>query len=272
MVGDTYQQILEGVWVSPLLEALVAGGAFRKVERGGTPISPALPVTVKTITLGKLGYLAATEETSENFSLTEGVDKYLSNHMPIEGNIEKISTENLGFFEEKRWWKKDLSTAVKQYGHDEVLSAFYEWSSSQSNFLGKKPITTFLRTVGSLVGMSHRKPAVSNPALDSVERDIAYKTDSRVFFTGDYRIRLARLLKDSGKNLVLEAFLTFYSSVDDKSIPFAAKNFLERADILIDTLKRQQHEQRMQESIAIAQMEAAKQQITEEPEETEEEL
>ena len=60
--------------------------------------------------------------------------------------------------------------------------------------------------------------------------------------------------------------------MDDKSIPFAAKNFLERADILIDTLKRQQYEQRMQESIAIAQMEAAKQQITEEPEDAEEEL
>ena len=249
MIGDTYQLIDTDDFTDSVVEVFVAHGKFRKTETGPYGVyKTRLPETKEVVTITHTPAVYTTEVEPDTFSSNEGVDAYLSNHMPVESNIEKMGSDLIGFTEERKWWLKDLKVAVKQYGHDEVLSAFYEWCSSQSNFLGKKPVSAFLRSVGSLVGMTARKPLVTNPLLDATEKQIAFSTDNKVFFGGDYRIRLAQLLKSYGKVLVVEAFNSFYTTVDDKGQNFAAKNFLERAEILIATIKRQKEEQQKQEA------------------------
>ena len=271
MIGDTFQLIDTDDFTDDMVGVFLKHGKFLKTEKENKVLVTTTP------TYGGWGktetYTKIPEEcTVENFSANEGVDAYLSNHMPGESNIEKIASDLLGFSEERKWWLKDYKTAVKQYGHDEVISAFYEWCSSQSNFLGKKPVSAFLRNVGSLVGMTARKPLVTNPLLDATEKQIAFSTDNKVFFGGDYRVRLARLLKDFGKNLVVEAFNSFYTTVDDKSQNFAAKNFLERAEILISTIQRQKAEQQKQGALAQLQYQEAQKQVTLVEDEEEEEL
>ncbi len=276
MIGDTYQLIDTDDFTDDVVSVFVKHGKFRKTERPYTneaqQTDPSPVYKAISGLLGGKGSLPASEAVIENYSYNEGVDCYLSNHMPIESNIEKMASDLLGFSEERKWWLKDLKASVKQYGHDEVLSAFYEWCSSQSNFLGKKPVSAFLRSVGSLVGMTARKPLVTNPLLDATEKQIAFSTDNKVFFGGDYRIRLAQLLKNYGKVLVVEAFNSFYTTVDDKGQNFAAKNFLERAEILIATIQRQKAEQQKQEALAAIQHQQAQQQVTTVEEEAEEDL
>jgi hypothetical protein len=271
MIGDTFQLIDTDDFTDDVVGVFIKHGKFRKTEKEDKVVVNSTPTYGGW---GRVGtYTKISEEsTIEDFSPNEGVDQYLSNHMPGESNIEKIASDLLGFSEERKWWLKEYKTAVKQYGHDEVLSAFYEWCSSQSNFLGKKPVSAFLRSVGSLVGMTARKPLVTNPLLDATEKQIAFSTDNKVFFGGDYRIRLAQLLKTYGKNLVVEAFNSFYTTVDDKSQNFAAKNFLERAEILIATIQRQKAEQQKQEALAQLQYQQAQQQAVPEDDEAEEEL
>jgi hypothetical protein len=71
---------------------------------------------------------------------------------------------------------------------------------------------------------------------------------------------------------VVEAFNSFYATVDDKGQNFAAKNFLERAEILIATIKRQKEEQQKQEALAQLQYQQAQKQVVPEDDEAEEEL
>jgi hypothetical protein len=262
MIGDTYQLIDTDDFTDDVVGAFVKHGKFRKTEK---EIYSDIP---QRLSAPQPTY----EPEPDTFSPNEGVDAYLSNHMPVESNIEKMASDLIGFSEERKWWLKELKVAVKQYGHDDVLCAFYEWCSSQSNFLGKKPVSAFLRNVGSLVGMTARKPLVTNPLLDDTEKQIAFSTDNKVFFGGDYRIRLAQLLKSYGKVLVVEAFNSFYATVDDKGQNFAAKNFLERAEILIATIKRQKEEQQKQEALAQLQYQQAQKQVVPEDDEAEEDL
>ncbi len=196
-------------------------------------------------------------------------EKYLMNGMPIEANIKKISDEHIGFCEDKTFWVKDLKTAVKEHGHDEVLSAFYDWSSSQTGFLGKKPISAFLKNASANIGMAVRKPSVTNVNLDKVEKEIAYYSENAVFFGGDYKMRLAVLIKDHGPQTVVDAFKTFFQDVEPRSIPFAAKNFLERAELIINTMVRVKYEEARQQALLDASFKAAKNNVTSEPEEEE---
>ena len=207
---------------------------------------------------------------SEVLNAPYGVEQYLTNGMPIEGNMKKIADLHIGFCEDKTFWAKDLKAAIKEHGHDEVLSAFYDWSSSQTNFLGKKPISAFLKNASANIGMAVRKPQVTNINLDKVEKEIAYMSDNAVFFGGDYKMRLAVLIKDHGPLLVIDAFATFFQDVEPRSIPFAAKNFLERAEVIISTMNRQKAEEKRQLATLEATYRAAKNSVTPEPEEEEE--
>ena len=185
--------------------------------------------------------------------------------------MEAIAKQNIGFSEDRKMWKKDLGAAIKDLGHDEVLTAFYEWSSTNSNFVGKKPISYFLSKVDEHVSLVVRpKPTVTNPVLDYTEKEIAYITSGRVFFTGDFRYRLALLLKSYGKELVLESFRGFFSTREDKDIPYTAKNFLERAEILISTAQRVHREADAQQKLADLQYEQAKAQVVPDEEEPDE--
>jgi hypothetical protein len=174
---------------------------------------------------------------------------FLSNGLPIESNIEAISRESIGHCEDRKGWAKDVRAAAKNYGHDEVLTAFYFWSQAQNGFVGAKPVAAFLRNISQNIGLTAAKPRVTNPALERVLSEIAYRTDNKVFFQGNYKVLLAAFIKDNGESLVLEAFDEFYEQASqEKTQAFAAKNFIEQAPLIITTIKRRKMERDQQEA------------------------
>ena len=208
------------------------------------------------------------KDTVQDKAVFEGsIERFLNNHEAIENNIETMCKENIGHCEDKKTWIKDLKAAVKEYGHDEILTAFYQWSLTQGNFLGRKPILAFLKNVGSHVSSVSKKPSATNPILDRVEQKIAYITDNAVFFTGEYRFKLAGLLKDYGEELVLIAFADFYQNVEPRGVPWAARDFLQRASVMINTiLQKREDAKRTADLLALA-VSGAKQDVDEETEE-----
>ena len=182
-------------------------------------------------------------EKYENVS--DGVDRFFKNHQAIEANLEIIAKENIGVCEERKEWLKPMKAAVKEYGHDAVLESFYEWSLAQGNTISsRKPVSLFFRNISNNISITgRRKPSVTNPSLTKVEERIAYITENRVFFTGDYRVKLASLLKDYGPELVLKAFEDFFQDVEDKSVNWAARDFLQRAEVMITVIKRVRSEE-----------------------------
>ena len=195
-------------------------------------------------------------------------NQYIGNHLPIETNLESMARDFLGVCEDRKLWKNELKAAVKEHGHDEVLNAFYEWASSQGNFIGRKPVTMFLKNAGSYVTRVN-KPQVTSPVLDRIEQRIAYITDNKVFFTGDYRLRLSLLAKEHGHELVEAAFADFYQNVDDRGLPWAARDFLQRADVMIKTIKMKREEVSRQQALVASNYAAAAQAAVEEDEEEE---
>lgn len=194
---------------------------------------------------------------------------YIGNGKSIESNFESIAKANLGVCDDKKYWGKQLKEAVKEYGHDQLLTSFYEWTEAQAGmYMNRKPIQDFLKNVGQ--NLASQKPVVSNPLLDKTEKGIALLTNNKVFFTGEYRVRLAMLLKEHGLNPVNQAFAEFWYTVDEKNQPWAARDFLQRATLMINTNKIK-HQQALQQAQAVAEaLESAKQSV--ETVEEEEEL
>lgn len=269
-------ELIDPKWTE-LCEVLVKHGVFRKTEYGpgymiSTEVMPIaeiknqypdikIPLTVNTQN--------ETQFTSESM-VKSGVDQYLTNGYSIESNFETISREYLGFVEEKRNWTKDLKNAVKEYGHDEVLSGFYTWVETNSNFSGRKPISYFLKFVGSNLGATRK--TYSNQNLDRILEDIARLTDSTVLFYGTYRTLLAGLVKDHGHDVVYEAFERFYEPLDDYGIKFASKNFIEQSGVLVATVVRKRREAQQESSKIAAAYQQAQSNVYQEPEEDLEDL
>ena len=197
------------------------------------------------------------------------MERFLSNHQPIENNFETIAKENLGICEPKKEFTKELKLAVKEHGHDALLESFYNWTVSIGTFMGRRPVTAFLKNPSAHIGSVRVKPQVSNPALSKTEERIAYVSDNRVFFTGDYRIKLAALLKDFGPELVITAFESFFQDLDDKGIQWAAREFLQRAPVMITTIQRKKSEAESAAKLQAAAFAAAQQAVEEVPEEEE---
>lgn len=197
--------------------------------------------------------------------------KYIGNGLPIESNMEKISKEHLGLVDDKKDWGKALKQAVKDYGHDEVLTAFYEWSQSQGNTIIRKPIGNFLKNVGSHIGVVN-KPVVSSPVLGRVEARVAFVSDNLIFFTGDYRFRLSALIREYGEELVIEAFEQFFQTVDDKEIKWASRNFIERAPVMIQTIVAKKEQERVAKEMLNLSYKQAQEGVLPELEDEEEEL
>lgn len=188
--------------------------------------------------------------------------------MPIESNIEKLAKHYLGICEDRKLWVKELKAAVREHGHDEILTSFEQWAEAQGTFMGRKPVTQFLKNVGNNVGTVNR-PAVTNPNLTQAETRIAYITNNAVFFSGDYRLKLAQLLKEHGNVLVEAAFAEFFQNVDDRGLPWAARDFLQRAQVIINTIKIKKQEAARQEASIKQAYNAAAQSVDEVEEEDE---
>jgi hypothetical protein len=242
---DIYEVVSNNALCSDIIRVLLNQGFLRKVERTVAP-------------------------QKENVLLpvyAESECTYLRNGLPIESSIESIAKEFIGKVEDRKHWGKDLKIAVKEYGHDEVLKAFYEWAISQDNFLGPKPVFTFLKNIASVVGTVSKQ--VSSPALVRVDQRVAYVSDNKVFFSGDLRFRLSQLIKDYGEELVITAFETFYQDVEPKNIKWAHMEFIKRAPVMIETIKTQRAEQAKQALMVAQGYTKAREGVIEELEEDE---
>jgi hypothetical protein len=197
-------------------------------------------------------------------------NQYIGNGMPIESNFEAIAKAHLGVCEDRKEWEKQLRKDVKEHGHDVLLESFFEWTQAQAGvFLGRKPVTAFLKNINQ--NIMTPKPVVTNALLDKTDRGIALLTDNKVFFTGQYRVRLAQLLKEHGLNPVNQAFAEFWNSLDEKRHQWAAQDFLQRAEVMISTNKLRE-QQAIQQAQAVAKAIANAKQQVETPEEEDEEL
>lgn len=196
-----------------------------------------------------------------------GLSMYTAAGYTLEKTITNISKDLLGVCEEQKKWDKSLRNAAKEYGHDEILQAFYDWASVQGVFLGRSPVTVFLKNVSTHV--RPHTPRVSNPNLDRTEREIAKISDNLVIYTGEYRVRLAALINEFGSELVVEAFNNFLPMVDEKSRPYAARDFLLKAPVMIATIRSKKEEAERQKQAVSAAYTAAQESVDEETEENE---
>ena len=206
------------------------------------PYNPSLGKDFQKVETPKLSPVLAAP-----YGLTEpqkpaltGLALYTSAGYTLEKTVERMAKDLLGICEDSKKWDKSLRNAVKEYGHDEILEGFYNWASSQGTYLGRNPVTGFLKNVSSYIRPT--RAAVSNPALDRTERAIAYASDNLVIFTGEYRFRLAGLINEFGLDMVVQAFKDFYATVDEKSRPWAARDFLLKAPVMIAVIQRKQAE------------------------------
>jgi hypothetical protein len=243
-----------------IAEAMTTVGLFRKVET----IQPAPE------NLTDPSHKPVVMHVSDNFVGldTRFKNPYLGNGFPIESNFASIAKEHLGMCEDKKDWAKEVRAAAKEYGHDELLDSFYEWTEAQTGvFSGKKPVAAFLRNLGQ--NMISRKPSVSNPLIDKTEKAIALLTENRVFFMGENRVRLAGLLRTYGLSPVNQAFAEFWKTVDEKGVQWASGNFLQRAETIIHTI-RLKEEQANAQAKAVATAYQQAQENVDAPEEEEE--
>lgn len=170
--------------------------------------------------------------------------------LPLDTQIERMCNEVIGHSEERKVYAKDLKAAVKQYGHDEVLAAFELWVNSQSGFVGRKPVSLFLKNLGNLIHNVLPAATVTSPALGEVEAEIASITDSQVFFHNQQKPLLASLIKLYSKEEVLQVFNDYWNSVGiDDNIAWAAKNFIEQAGLRIETMRAKKKRQENKDSI-----------------------
>lgn len=197
----------------------------------------------------------------------------VQNTMPLDSQIEQQCWDIIGHAEEKKLYNKDLKAAVRRYGHDDVLAAWELWVGSQSNFTGKRPISTFIRNIGTLLTAGIVKTQVSSPALDEVEKQIAVLTDSQVFFHTQQKPLLASLVKTYSKEEVLQVFNDFWNMIDEASIPWAAKNFIEQCGVRVEAMRLKKEKQNSKEKLVGASLAAARQAVEAEiEEEVEDEL
>jgi len=199
-----------------------------------------------------------------------GVDLYLKNGKAIEHNIEEISRIAFSFAEEKKLWAKELKLAVREHGHDQVLEGFYNWCETNSNFKGRKPVSSFLKNVSSNIGFVQKSTGFSNPNLDYVINEIGYLTDNKVMFWGNARAVLAKAIQEHGTENVLEAWRKFYNEDDNPG--FAANGFISQIDILVYNVKKRKKEAENAQAAIEAAYRDAQATVQTEPEEELEEL
>lgn len=264
------------VFLEELFWLLVKHGYLRKVEVSATGLCTE-PITVTPVNRVNM---ISDRSTYDNDTIRVGMtqveehrstDKnpFLGNGMPIESNVESIAKVKLGVCEDRDKWKKELKLAVKEHGHDEILNSFHDWCDAQAgNFLGSKPVTTFLRNVGQ--NLTIKRPSVSSPLLDSTEKAIALLTNNTVFFSGSLRFKLASLLKEYGLTPVNQAFAEFWPTVDEKQVNWAARDFLQRAAVMINTIETRQKQAEQQKALVDTAYQQAKQNV--EPADEDEEL
>lgn len=186
--------------------------------------------------------------------------------IPLDSYIVEQCQETIGHVEDKKFYAKELKAAIKQHGHDKVLGAFKIWLPAVLPFSGRKPINAFIKSLNELTP----QVKISSPALQEVETEIALITDNQVFFHVGQKPILASLISQYGKQEVLEAFNEFWS-VEPDNMAFAAKNFIEQAQVRIESVRRNKQQKASKERLVDASIQAARE-AAEIQEEIEDEL
>lgn len=235
---------------------LPAPSVLKKYNTQGLP--PAPPKTVHQIVKKEVAAKEQEVTPEPTFSAI---------NIPLDSHIVNQCQDVIGNAEDKRFYQKELKAAIKQYGHDEVLESFNNWIESVgSTFTGRKPINAFIK---SLSGASEAKAIVSSPHLQDVETEIASITDNKVFFFTNQKPILAALIKKYGTEDVIDAFEEFWNNTD-VDVSFAAKNFIEQANIRIESTHKRKAEEAAKANKVEASIMAARSQVENELEDQEE--
>jgi uncharacterized protein YdaU (DUF1376 family) len=154
--------------------------------------------------------------------IKESKEKKLSKPVPLESAIV-LSAMEFGLFpEEKKFWKKEIHELEKSVGEESVLAAFKVWAAN--GYSGRWPIKAFLNQSGGIV-VSQK---TQTPDLTATLDEIVFVSGNTVRFNTAQQIQLGQLVAEFGSENVLRAFREFYSQLDDYTIKFAAKNFIEQ--------------------------------------------
>lgn len=173
--------------------------------------------------------------------------------MSIVKKIKKLSLTVLGC-EAEPWdnvWArvKELSDA---FGQDKVADAFDEWAQLHRGQIIRKPVEEWLKIAPGLIqGITSLKP---NPALTKLVDDFAYEADRQglaVFFDSEQQVQIGRLLADYTENELRAAYKEFLGTLDDFTVKFAAKNFVEKAGQLLALQKRRKSDADKQASLLV---------------------
>lgn len=231
-----------------IVDLLVAEGVLRKVgavDVAAYQLGRTLPVLV--------------EATSIPPAFVHS--QYIGNGRSIETNFESIAKNHLGVCEDKKEFSKRLNSAAKEYGHDDLIESFFEWTRNiSSTYMGKRPVDMFLKNISQ--NMVVRKPLVSNPLLDKMQQGVSLLTDNKVFFSGIYRTKLALLIKNHGLTEVSQVFAEFWNlRENDDKITWMPRDFLERAEVMINTNKIKQLQAKQQQTNVANAYEEAKQNV-----------
>jgi hypothetical protein len=176
-----------------------------------------------------------------------------SGNRPIESAVEDLIRDVIGFAEERVHWKKEIRDAVKTHGYDVVLASLSIWLEGQRVFTGKRPVSTFLRSLPSLAAAGAR-PATSatSPALQTVEDEIALLSNNLVVFGNSQKPHLALMVKESGPDAVLHVFREFWGELDDFGKKWAARDFIEKGPQFLRTNRIKEVQRAEQEERAAA--------------------
>lgn len=138
----------------------------------------------------------------------------------------------------------------------QVVQEFEDWArENRGDEFYSKPLSAFLRSRDSINMES--KSAAEDPQVLHLARELAYRSDNTVAFDHKAKAGLAKLLVEYTVDEVISIFRTdFFPAIQDdpKQLPFAAKNFVEKADQLLYTARRKKAEK----EAADAAIEAAK--------------
>lgn len=162
--------------------------------------------------------------------------------------IKKLSLTVLGC-EAEPWdniWDriKDLADA---FGSARVSEVFEEWAQSRRGEMIRKPVEEFLKVAPGLIqGITSLKP---DQKLVYLINSLAVESKGLVTFDREQQVEIGRLMPEHSPEEIQAAFREFMAGVDDFTVKFAHRSFVERAGQLLFVQKRRKSEALSQQAM-----------------------
>lgn len=170
--------------------------------------------------------------------------------------VSEIKTISNRLFGSADMWESNqvkIREAAKIEGGTVVVRYFEEWALENSGV--QKPISEFVRHLPGILAGTY-SPAADKTTVD-LAREIAYQTGMVITFDDKQKAALGKLVKDGNSDEELISFARkFVSEMDkenDYERKFATKTFLETADQVIYTARKEKLD-RAKESTLTAQI------------------